>query len=221
MNLQELITQVRRRADMENTQFVTDIEVIDYINSSASELYDILVSKFEDYYTKDPLNFTISTGNTFELPSDFYKLRGVDRDFGGGNYAALERFNFNQRNRQNLSVQRPVTRNTSARYRIFGNKLLITPELSAQGDYRLWYVPQYQPLTLLPDELDVVMGWEEYVIVDAAIKCMQKEESDVSVLLNQKAALYQRIEVMAANRDAEIPDTITDVYRAGGFWDDY
>jgi hypothetical protein len=198
---------------MENTEFVTDEELTDYINSSASELYDILVTKFEDYYTKDPVLFNIASGNTYNLPSDFYKLRGVDEDFGSGDFAALERFNFNQRNRRNLSINRPALGVTSKKYRIFGKKLMISPEDQATGNYRLWYIPQYDPMVNPTDELDVVMGWEEYVIVDAAIKCLQKEESDTQVLQGQKASLYQRIEIASQNRDAENPETMTDVYK--------
>lgn len=222
MTLAEIIEQVRRRADMENSEFVTDSEITDYINSSATELYDILVGKFEDYYTLDPVPFTINGGETsYTLPSNFYKLRGVDKVFGSGDFAALQKFNFNQRNRRNLSVQRPIVRNTSAQYRLMGNKLLITPADAAPGQYRLWYIPQFAKLVDPTDNLDVIFGWEEYVIIDAAIKCLQKEESDVSVLLSQKQDMLGRIEMMAENRDADLPDTITDIYKAGGFWDEY
>jgi len=41
---------------------------------------------------------------------------------------------------------------------------------------------------------------------------LQKEESDVSVLLGQKAAMKRRIEEAANNRDAGQPLTVSDVY---------
>ena len=48
---------------------------------------------------------------------------------------------------------------------------------------------------------------------------MQKEESDVTVLLNQKAELTKRITDAAANRDADNPLTVTDIYMANNrFW---
>jgi hypothetical protein len=50
-------------------------------------------------------------------------------------------------------------------------------------------------------QMDGVSGWEEYVIIDAAIKAMIKEESDVSALAGQKAAMQARIESMAEGRD--------------------
>jgi hypothetical protein len=60
--------------------------------------------------------------------------------------------------------------------------------------------------------LDGVQGWEEYVVVDCVIKCKLKEESDVAAEMALKAALVQRIEAAAANRDAGEAATVADVY---------
>lgn len=65
---------------------------------------------------------------------------------------------------------------------------------------------------------DGISGWLEYVVTDAAIKMMQKEESDTSVLQLQKAALIKRIEAAAENRDAGSPATIADVQWTNGTW---
>ena len=50
LTLANLITGVRRRADMEGSTFVSDAEIVDYINVAMAEVHDILVTKFEDYY---------------------------------------------------------------------------------------------------------------------------------------------------------------------------
>jgi hypothetical protein len=65
---------------------------------------------------------------------------------------------------------------------------------------------------------DGISGWLEYVVTDAAIKMMQKEESDTSVLQLQKAALIKRVESAAENRDAGSPATIADVQWTNGTW---
>jgi phenylpyruvate tautomerase PptA (4-oxalocrotonate tautomerase family) len=41
---------------------------------------------------------------------------------------------------------------------------------------------------------------------------LNKEETDVGVLAAQKAALVARITAMAQNRDANEPESVTDVY---------
>ena len=46
----ELKDRARRRADMVNSTFVTDTEIRDYLNSSISELHDMMVKSYEDYF---------------------------------------------------------------------------------------------------------------------------------------------------------------------------
>lgn len=72
----------------------------------------------------------------------------------------------------------------------------------------------------LPSQtVDGVSGWEEYIIIDAAIKCKDKEESDVVVLAGRKADMKKRIEGIAANRDpgtaAKTADVSGDVWNTG------
>jgi hypothetical protein len=63
--------------------------------------------------------------------------------------------------------------------------------------------------------LDGISGWTEYVIVDAAIKCLVKEETDPSALMATKAGLIKRIEEAAGNRDVGAAPTVADVYGPG------
>lgn len=65
-------------------------------------------------------------------------------------------------------------------------------------------------------DVDGVSGWEEYILLDAAIKCMVKEESDPSSFAAQKQALLQRVESAAENRNAGQPQTVSDVNQS--FW---
>ncbi len=75
-------------------------------------------------------------------------------------------------------------------------------------------------LATLTNFFDGISGWTEYVIVDAAAKCGQKEESDVSVLLAQKVALKARIETMRQNRDVGMPHKVSRV-RSNPWGNDY
>jgi hypothetical protein len=67
MQLSELKLEVRRRSDMENSQFVKDNELTTYINQSYVELYDLLISVYEDYFVTDftdkVLDIASVTGN--------------------------------------------------------------------------------------------------------------------------------------------------------------
>lgn len=216
ITLATIRTESRQRADMENSEFITDSELNTFINQSYAELYDLLVSRFEDYYTTST-TFTLSAGsNTYALPSDFYKLRGLDYASSGTNYIPVYKYNFSDRNRRNRSVNRLIGRQFDIRYRILGNTLTMTPEDGAAGNYRLWYTPRITRLSSDSDTLDSVNGWHEYVVVDAARKMLLKEESSTTALDREKQALIERIEAMAANRDDQ-PETITDTQS----WDNF
>lgn len=207
VTLASLITQTRQRADIEGSQVVTDSELTGYINSSIKELYDILVSTYEDYYLSET-TATVTTGDSITLPTDFYKLRGLDYAEGSVYYPVLP-FKFSQRNQQNVELF-SATPAVKSRYRVQGSVIKLVPAVAATGTYRVWYIPRAAELSLTTDTFDGINGWEEFVIVDAAIKCMIKQELGTQELEKQKKDLIRRIEAMAPNRDADAPACIKD-----------
>lgn len=212
----------QQRADMVNSDFVSKQEWNDNINHSYAELYDILVQVYgDDYYVAAPYSFSTDgrTPALYPLPSDFYKLMGVDAALGGANgWFTLKKFTFPERNRYFFSSPQPSFLGLNGlQYRVEGTNVEFIPPPNNQT-IRLRYIPR--PTTLLADSdiLDGISGWDEYVIVDAAIKAMQKEESDVSVLITQKAQLLSRITAAASNRDAGEPECVSDVRGLNGGW---
>lgn len=214
MTLSNLITHTRERADMVNSQFVTDTELTSYINQSYYELYDLLVQKYGDnYYVQSPYSFTTDgVSQFFTLPSDFYKLLGVDLALSNtlDSFVTIRPFNFSDRNRYAVPNFQSFYGVTNMRYKLNGNQLWLTPIPAAGQTIRVWYVPRMTELVTGSDTVDGISGWTEYIIIDAAIKCLQKEESDVTALAMQKQAIIQRIESAAENRDAANPATVSD-----------
>ena len=214
VTLQYLITTSRQRADMVNSQFVTDAELTSYINASYAELYDLLVQKYgDDYFVANVYPFaTDGINDSYNLPDDFYKLLGVDLNLSGtsDSFVTLQKFMFKDRNRYAVPNFQSFYGVTNLRYRVRGTKLWFTPMPAGGQTIRMWYVPKITYLVLPADVMDGVSGWEEYIVVDAAIKMLEKEESDPSVFLLQKQALIQRIEAAAENRDAGSPQVVID-----------
>lgn len=219
----------QQRADRVNSNFVALPEWNTYINQSYFELYDLLTTVYEDYYLADPVIFQTDGSDSYTLPNGanysgakpFYKLMGVDLGLSNTSNAwvTLKKYDFIARNRyvypQLTSTYLGVF---NLRYRVLGDKLHFIPTPAGAQYIRLWYVPRMTMLLQDTDIMKGVSGWTEYVIVDAAIKALQKEESDVSVLLAQKMALKQRIEESAMNRDAGQPDTISNVRSESERW---
>lgn len=64
--------------------------------------------------------------------------------------------------------------------------------------------------------IDGIAGWEEYIIIDAAIKARVKQEQDVADLRIQKAEMVAAIEGMAEGRDAGQAHHVSDAMSANG-----
>lgn len=213
ITLAELRTQSRQRADQENSEFVSDSELTSYINSSVAELHDLLVQSYgSDYFLELNEFSTVANQQDYDLAADFYKLRGVDAKLNGSDFFTLKRFNFNERNRFEGFGIWSLTGIAHVRYRLMGNKLRLSPMPDTNVDIKVWYIPVATKLVADGDTLDDLNQFAEYVIVDATIKMLQKEESDVTVLFAQKAELKRRIETAAQNRDAGESESVSDVH---------
>lgn len=222
-SLAALRLQAQQRADRVNSNFVTVPEWNKYINQSATELQDIMITDYEDYSLAVPYQFTTDGSlNMYDIPADLYKLMGVDLGQAQNNNArvTVHKFDFIERNRYVYpNITSTFLGVFNLRYRLMGDKLHFIPTPASGQIVTLWYVPRLPIMLKDTDVLDGINGWTEYVIVDAAIKALQKEESDVSVLMAQKQALLDRIQSSAMNRDAGMPDTISNTRgtNSGGY----
>ena len=215
-----LVARVRQRADMEDNYFVSDLEVQTYINSGIAELHDLLIQTYgQDYYVSNSTFNTVVDQDTYaistQVGADFYKLRGMDAQLSGTTWFTLSPFNFNERNiSQNVSTWSLLN---NVRYRMVGENIVFAPKPDSVKAIKVWYIPtaqQFNSATPATSSttFDDINGYAEYIVLDAAMKCLQKEESDVSILYAQKRDMKRRIEVAADNRDAGNPLTISDVY---------
>ncbi len=215
VTLTTLRARVRELADMVGSDFVTDTATsLDaFINASADELYDLLTLKFQDYNLSSTALTTANGTGTYALPSDFYKLMGVDITINGREMA-LNEFTFSERHRH----QAGDVGSPALSYRIEGTNLRIRPTPTAVYSGTIWYTPTRALLVNAGDTLAGVSGWEEYVVVDAAIRCLAKEESDTTALERKLMALKQRIEEAAAVRSPAEPSRMVDVYGLDNGW---
>lgn len=239
VNLGMLRYQSKLRCDKLNSNFLTTDEWNWNINQSAFELCDILTTKYgDDFFMASPYTIETTGAKNYALPdgsSNFainnvtppavYKLIGIDCGVAVGNNAwvTLPRYNWIDRNRfiyPQLQANALGVFNLS--YRQMGNQLYFIPNPSAGQFIQIWYVPI---MTMLLQDTDMLSfsfsGWDEYVIVDAAIKALVKEESfdQAQALKGAKNDLMMRIETTAANRDVGQPNTISDTKANTGFYD--
>lgn len=217
--LADIILNVRRRSNMEENYFVTDVELTSYINNSLAELDDILVTDYEDYRvtTYQSIIQSGTNSNIIPIPSSLYKLRGVDYQLqntgNGNNWFTLFAFQLTERNNQNqnnlINLSYPYAKASS--YRLSDAGIIILPQDQCDGTYQIWYVPKFIPLVELTDTLTIQMdtqAWVEYAVVDCCVKILNKQRLDPSGFLADKAQLQQRIRNAAKNRDSAGPKRV-------------
>lgn len=215
--------------DKIHSNFLTPSEWNAHINNSYKELYDILIQKFgDDYEVAKPFSI-VTTGQVdptfgsqvFPLPSDFYKLMLCEvalNPSDPNSWVTLRTFMRIQQNLFNYPNVYTMYGITNLRYRVTGRYLQIVPITSANQTIRIWYAPKPNQLLLDTQIVEGVSGWEEYVVVDAAIKAQGKEESSTDDLFKRKAALLKRIEEAAANRNIAEPETVSDSKHRNFAW---
>lgn len=184
----------------------TDAEWLTLLNAAYLELWDLVATTYGDHFVAGPTEFTLAgatdAGASYTLPADFYRLRGLDylRGSRPDGWEEVTPFAFAERNH-------PQDRRN---YALQGAALIIRPVDWAQGTYRIWYTPAPTLLSSDGDTVDArVAQWEDYIVVRAAIKAKDKEESDVSVLMAELEMFKQRIRAVAP-RDAGHPPRVVD-----------
>lgn len=192
VTLQDLRLDTLEAADMPNTKATTTKNLDRRINRSIKRLYNKLVAvRGQEYYRKNypPFN-TVDNTSDYALPSDFYQLIRVKMSDG-----TIKR------------TLEPFMEREAARWE----------EYRVPGGFPVdvAYVPAPTTLVNPDDTFDAIAGFEEWVICDAAIGLVGKEESDAGELVTRKAEAEAMITALATDRDAGWPERVADASRRG------
>lgn len=203
-----LIDKVRSRADMADTNFVTDAEIISFLNDAYRDLYNLIVLKYENYFLETEDVTTVVGTDAIPLPSDFVKLVGVDARLGSSDpWDTLDPFTFAQRN-----LYRTATRAADYHYNVRASNLYLAPAPLTAFYVRIYYVPTATTVTSAAQSLDLINGFAEFMTLHAAIACKDKEESDTGVLQIGLAKAEKMAIEFCAQRDASAPASVIDVH---------
>lgn len=242
MSLGQLRLLSQMKADRVNSQFVTTYEWNAFINLAMYELYDLLITAYEDYYMAPRARFNMS-GNAFQhdlpngttefidqngdafIAAPLYKLLGVDLavniNAADNAFVTLRKYSLIDRNKfvfpNNNSAKYGVF---NPAYRMLGSKIEFIPTPSSNTMFQLLYIPRL-PQLLKDTDLTTLghSGWLQYVIVRVAKYALDKEESDTSKLDAEIAFLKDRIESASQSRDAGQGDVISNTRGStGGGW---
>lgn len=231
-----LVTQVRRRADMENSSFVTDDEIKQYIQDSYGELWDLIIESAGDQHFVQAVSFQTSPGveeyrlsNRLgvpppyvgpEVPLKVYRTLGVSLLLDNEPYpvrpgSLSERHMKDRHQGWSRGVDISYVVHTVVTPQPIRTLAFFPPPLGVH-DVGFFYIPY--PADLTGDgssssdfTLQGYTGWDEFVVCDAAAKCLEKEESDSRHLLARKMMAADRIRWAALNMNQETGGRVRNV----------
>lgn len=194
----DLINDVRSRSDQKTlngqTAYITDAEILEWLNQAWAELYDLLTKTGEHYYLRQQ-NFQAVAGVTdYPLPDDHLKTEGV-HVLIGGIWEMAHRSQFSRALDYQLvtgSWSWPV----DVHYDLWGQNLHFMRPADQNYSIRHWYTPIPFRMTLSDgaspagsaSSIDGVSGWEQYAIDWAAQKCAERDENAELAAMLEKAS---------------------------------
>ena len=207
--LRDLIRRVYQRTNLEGAvAFMTTPEVIDNINGSTAEWVDeVRGCTWAGQYWRRSHTMTVGpalTSDPFQvaLPLNFVSMTSVDVYLSPSQVISATVFQEEDRNLFRGSVfgwfgGQPI------RYAIWEQNIAFNPAPQSVFTVKLNYVPTAPTLNRPDDTIDSINGLEEFIVLDAGIKCLMKmgETTMIPVLQARLEQQRERIRAMVPRRD--------------------
>jgi len=214
----DMISRIRQKLEYENSEHVTDAELITYIDEGCKSFYDLVISCGHPEFYRKTYDFnTVGGQSEYSLPDDFYRLLTVSYNYG----ASWERARlYNMRDIATIKNAEQYGSSDVIWYRLTGHRadgvgvitdtIDLRPAPNTVYPVSIEYVPRWQQIT---NEAGAVYygvnGWYQYVQYHAGRQIALKAEEfeRVQIYSAMLAEEKQRIQEGAARRG----DTIAEV----------
>jgi hypothetical protein len=193
---------VRFRGSFENSAKFTDARVNVEINAAYAELYEIIADSNEGFFDTTGTVSTVAAQDWVALPSDFWRLRGVDR-LDGGRYVELRQVGIADRNRFQQSGSPRAYRTAAGSTR---GRLILYPTPSAVETLRITYTPTVTALAADGDTVEAYNDWSDYICAGTLLRLYQREERPLGEIQQELARITARIIKATAQRRAAEPE---------------
>lgn len=221
---QEIIDRAQSRVDMAHSTFVSTDDWTEFVRDAYRKLYNLLVSKFQDYFLEPSSELTVDANGKVAVPADFQRLHAVDlKDSSSGTWTdGVWPASLSQRNTYRRPFGMLLRRHPLIRYRLIKRDVWFFPVERSPGKIvRLWYTPLPDKETTMSNDIPLEMEqWSEYLVLECCIMACLKEETDPSGFQSERAVILAMIEDEAMNRDLQLCDEVEDVRSGGSFYDE-
>jgi|CXWL01.1.fsa_nt_gi hypothetical protein len=215
--LTNLLTDIRQRTNQENSTFVTDAELTEYLNQELAELWTKLVQGSGQPFYRSSQAYTVTGATTLQaLPATFFEVQEVTATIAGIT-GALAPFMASEHGWLQSSAVWGSMVALPPRYRIQASNIEFLP-VQQSFTATLYYSPTQPRLVASNDTFDGFAGFEIAAIYGACATVLAKEESDPTFYLGQRERIYSHITSLASQRDASAPERVQDVTGGGERW---
>lgn len=193
--------------------------MLDFVDSAYREAYDMMATADVDRFVTSSLLQTTGGVDVYSLPTDFYRLRGVDAMQGpagatllGNDWFRLEPYGFAERDRyRSVRYQAAIPK-----YHLEGQSIRLAPAPQGLVSINLWYVPVPPRLVSADQTVDMVNGWEETIVQMVLCRCMERQRQDCSDFKVELTRQVTRLMDNSRDRDRGSPKRAIDPRAAGG-----
>lgn len=201
--LLQLRTRLRQLCDIETSRFFSDTELNAIISAAYAKLFAELVKHNLGYADETTVQWnTDGVLQTKALAADFFALSRVEFQYSSQYWYPLDEVDVRELPNVQATISSPAYW-----YRLVGPNLLLYP-LPPVGTYRYVYIAAPADLTSDVQTIDGVLGWEDGVLFDAAIRVALKEEKDTSGYRAERDAIWERIQGEAQLRNMHVHNRI-------------
>lgn len=207
-SLSQMRLDCRRMANMENSTFVSDAELTEYVNQGLAELWRRLVPNEGAPHIRCVTTIAVVAHQSiYSLPSDFWELQSAECTYNG---ITTKMRPFMNAEHARFSNPYLYTDPMPAKYRVQASNIEFLPATQSYS-VSVYYTPCQLRLVADTDTVDGYNGYEIAAIYGAVATMLAKEESDASFWIAQQERVYQQIETLAGRRDAGEPERVQDV----------
>lgn len=180
-----MMAGARQRAADTGGALAADPELISYIDQAYGLYYGTLVEADPAFYQVKTTFVTVAGTEGYALPAAWWGTMHLGILIGG-HYSKLERLNVDE-------VFDYPTNGRPRKYQIEGGQIALYPTPDAVYTLKHIYVPVWTALTAGAQAIDGLLGNEELIELEAAIRLKEKEEADVSGLVAKRDMALTRL----------------------------
>lgn len=216
----EMKTKIKNDLDLNDEGFITDAELLGYLNTAIDDAEQIIMGIYEKYFeTEAYLPLTNGT-QSYDLPSDIYatKITHIQYDDGSTKYPIYRI--------KDIKEIAYVSDGDDLRYRIvndptdgFQIKFYPTPSETSSTNVRIYYLRNANEVTADADTLDMPEA-AQYIMQHVKDSCRNKEMGTMYSAPPSPMLLKQEENLKMVLADM-VPDTDNTISPDLAFYDDF